>query len=345
MYLKNIFLKIKERNSYLLFSILCFFVVGFLFGIVSLKIDGSKDKFCSRYYEYLNSHLSCKDTLFVKKVSYLALEDSLKKYFNSEKSSGRLIDVGVFFRDLEDGPTFDIDANKLFISASLIKLPTVMTVMRIADQYPDFLNKKVFYEKEISSENQDFAPENKLQVGKSYSIDELVSRTLQYSDNAANELLVYEIVKFNPKEDMILNTFKDLGLMLPGDVSQGDLSTKSFSFLLRLLYNASFLSKQSSEKILSLLDKANFKYGLQGGVPEDVRVASKFGERELDFVSKEGKPLGSIAELHDCGIVYYPKNPYLLCVMTKGRDFKDLSRIISKTSEMVYKEVDSRKIQ
>jgi len=27
-------------------------------------------------------------------------------------------------------------------------------------------------------------------------------------------------------------------------------------------------------------------------------------------------------QLHDCGIVYYPETPYLLCVMTKGWNFE-----------------------
>ncbi len=77
------------------------------------------------------------------------------------------------------------------------------------------------------------------------------------------------------------------------------------------------------------------------GVPSTVDVAHKFGERTTlasDTESTETK------QLHDCGIVYFPENPYLLCVMTRGTDFKVLEGIISDISRMVYEEVDSRRL-
>ncbi len=334
---------LKKENPCSVYFIITILIIGFIGGYSFFRLFGSQFN-CPIIYQHLNSNMACRNTIFVKKSAYLSLENNLRKYFDSEKSAGRLIDVGLFFRDLEDGPVFDIDGKKPFISASLIKLPTVMTAMRIADQYPDFLNRKVLYDKELFSDNQDFIPAKKLQIGQEYSVDDLIARTLEYSDNVSNALLVDQISRFNPKEDMILNTFKDLGLILPGDVSQGDLSTKSFSSLFRLLYNASFLSKNSSEKILELLDKAIFKQGIEGGVPEGIIVADKFGERELDYVSKTGQMLGNVNELHDCGIVYYPNNPYLLCVMTKGKSFDNLSKIIMHVSDEVYKEVDSRRV-
>jgi hypothetical protein len=41
-------------------------------------------------------------------------------------------------------------------------------------------------------------------------------------------------------------------------------------------------------------------------------------------------------ELHDCGIVYLPDNPYLLCVMTKGNDFAKMEKIIEEISRLSY---------
>jgi hypothetical protein len=49
-------------------------------------------------------------------------------------------------------------------------------------------------------------------------------------------------------------------------------------------------------------------------------------------------------QLHDCGIIYYPGNPYLLCVMTRGTDWSALEKTIQTISAMTYKEVDSRKL-
>jgi hypothetical protein len=86
------------------------------------------------------------------------------------------------------------------------------------------------------------------------------------------------------------------------------LTPHHFTALFRIRYNASFLSVESSQRALELLARVDFRDGLIAGVPQGIRVANKFGER-ID---------GDLALLHDCGIVYHPAPPYLLCVMTEG---------------------------
>jgi len=60
-------------------------------------------------------------------------------------------------------------------------------------------------------------------------------------------------------------------------------------------------------------------------------VASRFGERAHG-------PAGA-KQLHDCGIVYCPRRPYLLCVMTRGDDFQELTGTIRDLSRLVYSDV------
>ena len=111
------------------------------------------------------------------------------------------------------------------------------------------------------------------------------------------------------------------------------MSVEEFATFFRVLYNATLLSKDMSEKALDLLARAEFKEGLVEGVPASVTVAHKFGERV--FGSN-----GEIKELHDCGIVYYPEHPYLLCVMTKGSSFEYLDDGIREISHIVYEKVN-----
>ena len=49
----------------------------------------------------------------------------------------------------------------------------------------------------------------------------------------------------------------------------------------------------------------------------------------------------NIRQLHDCGIIYYPNNTYLLCIMTRGKDFKQLESVIAGISKTVYEVVAS----
>jgi beta-lactamase class A len=72
------------------------------------------------------------------------------------------------------------------------------------------------------------------------------------------------------------------------------------------------------------------------GVPAGISVANKFGERELADGTRQ---------LHDCGIVYHPERPYVLCVMTKGASFEQLSRTVADVSQLVYREIDTEPAQ
>jgi len=87
-----------------------------------------------------------------------------------------------------------------------------------------------------------------------------------------------------------------------------------------------------SEKALEYLSQSDYKNGLVAGVSSNIIVAHKFGER--------GYKQGKINQLHDCGIIYYPNEPYLLCIMTDGRSFEDRELIIRNISQLVYDEFD-----
>ena len=70
-------------------------------------------------------------------------------------------------------------------------------------------------------------------------------------------------------------------------------------------------------------------------MPPSIGVVHKFGERSLG-------PNGETKQLHDCGIVYYPNHPYLLCIMTRGTSFEPLRKTIAGTSQLFYAELDSQ---
>jgi hypothetical protein len=113
-------------------------------------------------------------------------------------------------------------------------------------------------------------------------------------------------------------------------------SVHDYASIFRSLYNVSYLNAGDSEKLLSWLARSTYRKGLVAGVPAGVPVAHKFGERYLADGSKQ---------LHDCGIIYYPRNAYSLCVMTKGPDWQALTDIVATISRRVYAEVDSRRVE
>ncbi len=87
-----------------------------------------------------------------------------------------------------------------------------------------------------------------------------------------------------------------------------------------------------SEKALNLLSQVKYTNGLVKGINNpNIIVSHKFGERTYEDTGEK--------QLHDCGIVYIPQNPYLVCIMTRGNDFSKLSASIVKLSDLIYRSI------
>jgi beta-lactamase class A len=324
----------KKNIFFVIFSVLLF-AIGFFTGqTTKQKLNTNDVSKCNGNFKYINPNLGCSSESFDKSYP-ITLVDDLNKFISDSHKNGDTQEVSVYFRDLKDGPVFGINENDLFISASLLKLPIALTFYRLSeDGAQDILKRKILYKQEgvLSSPSQFFKPLKSAISGQSYLISDLIYYSLVYSDNASNEILKTYLKDIGKGEDLLLTTFKDLGLTEPTSLVTNDISTRGYASIFRILYNASYLSKEDSESVLSILDQSEFSQGIVSGVPNGVRVSNKFGERDL----------GNIKQLHDCGIVYFKDNPYVLCVMTRGKDFNSLTKVISKISNMVYTEMEQR---
>jgi beta-lactamase class A len=327
--------KLKKMFGKKIFLVIIFLVLGFSVGFFLRIYFFNK---CSDQFSLMNPVFACIRSQTINKKGYTDLKATLTSYIDDEQKAGRVEIVAVFFRDLIGGPTLGINDRVDFIPASLLKLPVVLTIYRWAEEEdPNILSQELMFDnKTLLQNNQEFPPEQMIQVNTPYTVEELVEHTIKYSDNFAAELLVEHINNLGNGRDLIADTYRDLGILNSNDLDSSSVSAKGFSSIFTLLFNNSFLVKEDSEKILEILSENNFDEGLKAGVPGEIKVANKFGEREVTSTGEK--------QLHDCGIIYYPTNPYLLCVMTKGKDIADLKNIISHISEEFYKEIDSRKL-
>lgn len=315
-------------------SIVAILVVTNVFTIEKLY---SHEK-CEDSYNFINSYFACNHENTIDKGQYSDLKSRLASFINKKKDEGNANIVSVWFRDLEGGPTLGINERIDFIPASLLKLPLVLTFLDIAENNPSILQKITAYsDKTAPVPEQVFFPADPIVKNRSYTIEELINHTMLHSDNLASQLL-FDYLRTSFNDNPLIQTYRDLGIIDPGaNLNMAAVNTKEYSSIFRQLYNVSFLNKNYSEKILALLTQSDFEDGLRRGIPEGggVTVANKFGERSLETGEKQ---------LHDCGIVYYPDNPYLLCIMTRGKNFADLSDVIGEISKEVYQEFDSRRL-
>jgi beta-lactamase class A len=329
--------RVRNIQNLLLYSILI--VIGIGIGVLFKTLYPSD---VSNIYkqtrsggnEYINPLIDFESVESTKIKTLVSLENTLEEY-SQEKTKypeeTNISHISVYFKDLNSGAWIGINEDEEFSPASLLKLPLMITAYKLAENDPEFLNRSIVYTREDSFVDQITLPEQTLVEGQEYTLEELIRRLIVYSDNEA----LMSIEKILDYEDVV-HVYSDLGLRNPYEYGMEDsLSVKGYATFFRILYNASYLNKEMSTKALKLLSETNYDKGITTGVPIDIKIADKFGEREfVDGLTYERK------QLHDCGIVYYPEKPYILCVMTKGSDFNSLQKVLQDISKIVYKEVD-----
>ncbi|HYV33420.1 MAG TPA: serine hydrolase, partial [Candidatus Limnocylindria bacterium] len=250
------------------------------------------------------------------------------------KNEGKLTQASVYIRDLTDNHWAGINEQAQYEPASLLKVVIMMTYLKQAEDNPGLLSQKLLYTQQLQNDSTSpYDAASNLEVGKSYKVDDLIKNMIVNSDNGAKNTLI-DAIDVNA-----LNEFYSLlNIKNPGDsTADYTISTQTYSLLFRILFNATYLNYANSEKALELLSQATFKDGLAAGLPEGVSVAHKFGE----YVPESNGEITEIG-LHDCGIIYYPDHPYLLCVMTLGKNLDDLSSLIQNISRLAYQQIQDK---
>ena len=283
-------------------------------------------------FHLINPLLDCELGNELENNELSPAKEHIEEYVDEVLSNGTASKASVYFRDLNNGPWYGINENEKYSPASLVKVTVMLALMKHSETDPRVVDTrvKIMYPEELEVPKNPLPPEylppDSLIRGEEYELGQLIYRSIVYSDNEAHSALL-DVTDAG----WLRKVYSDLGLFYPeGDDVKLTTTAKEFSAVFRVLYNASYLSRSSSENALALLAESVFDKGLRKGVPSGVIVASKFGIKKV--------PETGEYSLHDCGIIYAPDSPYLLCVMMQGAKFDKLAEIIAKISESVYEE-------
>ena len=284
----------------------------------------SKSKRSSYKIDRLKGYRLIKPILYTEPKSesprFSGLKEKLNVYIEKLKKSKKLITASVFLKDFEQGEWMGINNAETYYPGSLIKVPGLITYLKMAEANPGLLDKKlVFRTPHKTIPNQTFNS-RQIEPGKAYTVRQLLKYMISYSDNNATYLL-------NKNVDLVSfhQLFEDLNIP---KLTNGNskITAKNFSLFLNVLFNASYLNKENSEFAVELLEECDFKLGMVKGLPVNTVVAHKFGEMGDE----------TTRQLHESGLIYINNTSYLLTIMTKGYDVKDLPNIISTISKMVH---------
>ncbi len=256
-----------------------------------------------------------------------SLKQRINNFINEEKSYKAVNEVSVYYRSLNKGEWFEINDANTFIPASLIKVATLITILKQAERDPSLLDVQLHFEKHKDLGYEQNIKNFSLEEKQNYTIRELLFYMIAYSDNDATALILTKI-----NRDFYDKLYKDLEITPPArnrqPGSEYSITVADYCKFFRVLYNSSYLKEDYSEFALELLTKSTYNEGLLKNMKTGFPVAHKFGERVVN----------NLHELHEVGIFYVDRKPYMLGVMTTGSDLNELSSILSHISDIAYEE-------
>lgn len=202
--------------------------------------------------------------------------------------------ISIYLEYLNTGANVSINQDLRMLPASLVKVPLAMAVMKKVELGEWELHNELV----LSSQDHDekWGELYREPVGSLFTIDRLLTEMIVNSDNTATRIL-YRNLSYDEKWDVL----SALGLEeLFG--TDGKITAKEYTRLFRALYTSSYLRRESSQYLLTLLTRSPYDEYLGQGIPEEVPFAHKIGDNVDEEV------------ILDAGIVYVENRPYLIAV-------------------------------
>lgn len=265
-----------------------------------------------------------KKQLEQRKIAWSILEQKIKAEADSFGQQ-----AGVVIKDLSSGWKIVINEDKLFPSASMVKIPIMVSLFSACAQGGLDLRQKLVLKESCkalgSGKLKEYA------AGSEFNIEDLIEIMIEESDNTAANMLIDYLGL-----DSLNNYFKEIGLnntnlarkMMDFKSRKHGVenftSARDLSYLLEEIYNNKLINKIFSKKCLEILKKQKVRDRIPARLPFDTVVAHKTGlERGI---------------CHDAGIVFTSQGDFLVCVLTKHsyKVAKPAKRFISRIALDVY---------
>ncbi len=256
-------------------------------------------------------------------LNFAKLRTDLKNYVASSDSP-----IMLYFEYLPTGVSVGVNDRNPIKLASLVKVPVAMVVYKEISK-GNLQEDEVLTIKKSQIDSQ-FGDLWKKGEGAKVTVKEALEVMLKDSDNTAVNLLIDRVGL-----DQLAEVVESLDLPPQAKNYYPTMSLKEYTSVFRSLYLASYLTKGQSNHILDLLTQSDRSDRIVAGVPEEFKVAHKYG---LFRSSDGGEEVNN-----DCGIVYLEKRPYLICAAVFGSE-EAAAKHISTISKMVFEYVNGLKL-
>jgi len=237
--------------------------------------------------------------------------------------------TGIYLKDLHTGRTWNYNADRLFPSASLVKVPIMAAVcdkikggsITLATQIRLTRAGRVGGSGSLKW----------VRDGTSLSVLEIIYKMITESDNTATRMLI-DYVGMTYLE----TAFTKLGLahtnitpegmsLTSGRIARDNYTTaREMAGLLERIYAGELIDRVSSEFMLDVLKHNKSRSRLRKGLPLGWEIGHKTG-----LLRKS---------CHDAGIVFSPRGDYVIVVLTSEvPDYSSAKKFIAKVAGLTYK--------
>lgn len=238
-----------------------------------------------------------------RRANWVVLEEKIKK---QAKTFGQ--ETGIVIEDLSTGWKITVNANRLFPSASMVKVPIMAGIFYARAEKTLDLKQRLVLKNRHKALGSGVLKE--YAQGTTLDIDDLIELMIIESDNTAANMLI-EYLGLAP----LNNYFKKMGLnntniarkMMDFKSRRYGLenftSASDLAYLLEEIYNYKLINKGFSRRCLGILKKQKIRDRIPAKLPPGTIVAHKTGlERGV---------------CHDTGIVFTPRGDFIICVLTQ----------------------------
>ncbi len=232
-------------------------------------------------------------------VNFAPLKKELSEYISREG-----VNASVYIENFRNGAFSGINEKQGFFPASLNKLPVAILIMKKIEEGELSLDTMV----EIKdADRTDSSGDLYKSKEKRIRLKVALKNLLEKSDNTALRVLL----RYIDLDDLqFILDYYGLDINVYSGRSEGVnlITPKAVSTLFLSLYFSTVLETKNSEYLLGLLLNSDLDIHGPANIPQDVKIAHKFGENYYE---------GNIF-FHDCGIMYIKDKRIFYCIMTEG---------------------------
>jgi beta-lactamase class A len=248
--------------------------------------------------------------------------------------------MGVAILDLTDGRMFSLNADRVFPTASSIKIAVLVELYRQDQETRSGAKGKTRLDDTYTFDPKDLVEDSRIMAGLTAGVTHVTNRDLAQfmvavSDNAAANILIDRVGKDNVNatlralglsKTMLRRKMIDIAAARRGDENVA--TPQEMVRLLEAIYKNEVLNDERTAALMKQLSTLKKSY-IPRLLPENVQVANKPGELE--------------AVRTDSGIVFAANRPFAICVMTAyDRDERAAERAISEVALEAYRYFEMR---